>query len=121
MANALSRRGVSGAHMCVITRPAFDLLQDLRHATYTDPALVGILGAARVQRAPWALVDGIVTFKHQAYVPPTSPLVADLLVSVHDGGHEGVQKLLHHHRQDFHLPEARVHLHRDFHLPEGRG
>jgi hypothetical protein len=56
---------------------------------------------------PWAIIDGLVTFERRAYIPPSSPLVADVLAASHDIGHEGIHKTLHRLRRDFHLPQAR--------------
>jgi hypothetical protein len=89
VADALSRRDVPTNHAYPITGPSFDLFDALRQAARTDLALVtfreqlesGELGH------PWALVDAIVTFQQRAYVPPTSPLVVEVLAAAHDDGH----------------------------------
>ncbi|KAK1608875.1 hypothetical protein QYE76_032548 [Lolium multiflorum] len=92
VADALSRREVATGHTCAITGTSFDLFEALRQAAHTDPTSV----AFQEQREsgelgqPWALVDGIVTFQQWAYVPPSSPLVGEVLEAAHDDGHEGI-------------------------------
>ncbi|KAG8051842.1 hypothetical protein GUJ93_ZPchr0001g32481 [Zizania palustris] len=49
-------------------------------------------------------MDGLVTFNSRLYVPPSSPLLQELILVVHDNGHEGVQRTLHHLRRDCHSP-----------------
>jgi hypothetical protein len=110
MVDALSRSDTSDAHVYALSGPTFDIFEGLRQGAHMDPALVafreklenGELGH------PWALTDGLVTFEHRAYIPPSSPLVADVLAASHDTGHEGIQKSLHRLRCDFHLPHSKL-------------
>jgi hypothetical protein len=46
-----------------------------------------------------------VTYDGRLYVPPVSPLLAELLGVVHEDDHEGVQRTLHRLCQDFHFPD----------------
>jgi hypothetical protein len=39
---------------------------------------------------------GLLWFKGQIFVPDASATWLDLLADAHDGGHEGVQKTIHH-------------------------
>ena len=57
--------------------------------------------------APWGLCDGMVTFDSRLYIPPSSPLLHKVLATIHEDGHEGVQRTLHHLRRDFHFPDMR--------------
>jgi hypothetical protein len=44
---------------------------------------------AGIRRAPWAVVDGMVQYVSRPYLPPSSPLLQELLAVVHAKGHEG--------------------------------
>jgi hypothetical protein len=55
----------------------------------------------------WAIVDDILQFSGRLYIPPTSPLLQELLAAIHEDGHEGVQRTLHRLRRDFHFPNMR--------------
>jgi hypothetical protein len=56
---------------------------------------------------PWGLCDGLVTFGSRPYIPPSSPLLQEVLAVVHEDGHEGVQRMLHRLHRDFHFPNMR--------------
>jgi hypothetical protein len=59
------------------------------------------------------VVDDLVTRGGRIYVPASSPLVEELLATVHGAGHEGTQKTLHQLRVDFFVPGTRT-IVRDF-------
>jgi hypothetical protein len=106
VADALSRRDTpdEGA-VLLLSAPRFDFVERLRQAQQADPALVALQADLRAGKrpAPWALVDGLVQYSGRLYVPSTSPLVHELMVAVHEEGHEGVQRTLHRLRRDFHF------------------
>lgn len=106
VADALSRRDTKEGAVLAISGPKFDFLDRLRLAHDTDPALVTLKAelTAGQRTAPWALIDGMVAFQGRLYIPPASPLLAEVLSAVHDDGHEGVQRTLHRLRRDFHSP-----------------
>jgi hypothetical protein len=81
----------------------------LCQAHATDPALVALKEelAAGHRSGSWSLLDGLVAFNGHLYIPPASPLLHELISVVHDDGHEGVQRTLHHLRGDFHFPNLR--------------
>jgi len=89
-----------------ISAPRFDLVDRLRHAQATDPALVALYAEVRsgARAAPWALVDGMITYDGRLYIPPTSPLLQEVVAAVHNDGHEGIHRTLHRLRRDFHFP-----------------
>ena len=107
VADALSRRDTpdDGA-LLALSAPRFDVLDRLRQAQLTDPALTAIRDEvqAGTKRAPWEVVDGMVQYAGRLYLPPSSPLLRELLAAVHAEGHEGVQRTLHRLRRDFHFP-----------------
>jgi hypothetical protein len=107
--NALSRRDTGAGAVLAISAPRFDFIERLRQAQSTDPALVATRDAihAGSRAAPWALCDGMVTFDSKLYVPPSSPLLQEILTAVHEDGHEGVQRTLHQLRCDFHFLDMR--------------
>ena len=109
VADALSRRDTEEGGVLAVSAPRFDYLARLRAAQATDPALVAIRDAvlAGSRGAPWGLHDGMVTFGARLYIPPTSPLLQEVLAAVHEDGHEGVQRTLHRLRRDFHFPDMR--------------
>ena len=113
--DALSRRDTDEGEVLAISAPRFDLVDRLRHAQATDPALVAIYEELRAgtRAAPWALVDDMVTFDGRLYIPPTLPLLQEVLAAVHNDGHEGIHRTLHRLRRDFHFPNMR-HLVQEF-------
>lgn len=110
VADALSRRDTpEDSAVLVLSAPRFDFIDRLRQAHATDPALLALQDEIRAgsRPLPWALVDGLVQHNGRLYLPPTSPLLQEVLVAVHDEGHEGVQRTLHRLRRDFHFPNMR--------------
>jgi hypothetical protein len=93
-----------------ISAPHFDFIDRLRVEHDTDPALRALRDeiTADQQAAPWSLVDDMVAFAGRLYIPPTSPLLHEVLSAVHNDGHEGVQRTLHRLRRDFHSPNLRT-------------
>jgi hypothetical protein len=110
VADALSRRDTpdDGA-IIALSAPRFDILDRLRQAQLTDSALVAMHDEVKAgtRRAPWAMVDGMVQYVGRLYLPPSSPLLQELLAAVHADGHEGVQRTPHHLRRDFHFPNMK--------------
>ena len=49
----------------------------------------------------------MVAYDSRLYVPPTSPLLSEIMTAVHEDGHEGVQRTMHRLRRDFHFPNMR--------------
>ena len=116
VADALSHRDTDDGAILALSAPRFDFVDRLRHVQAEDPAVVALREeiAAGHRGAPWSVVDGgMVMFDGRLYIPPSSPLLLELLAAVHEDGHEGVQRTLHRLRRDFHFPEMRRHV-RDF-------
>jgi hypothetical protein len=109
VADALSRRDTPDGVVLTISAPRFDYIERLPQAHALDPALVAIRDelAAGTRTAPWGLVDGLVTYDGRLYIPPTSPLLLEIVAAVHGDGHEGMQRTLHRLRRDFHFPDMR--------------
>jgi hypothetical protein len=89
-----------------ITGPRFDFVERLRQANLEDPAPVALRDeiTAGQRTAPWAITDGVVTFKGRLYLPAGAPLLLELLDMVHSDSHEGVQRTLHRLLRDIHSP-----------------
>lgn len=109
VADALSRRDTDEVVVLAISCPRFDYVDRLRQAHATDPTLVALRDAITggERAGPWSLVDGLVAFSGRLYIPPTSPLLLELLAAVHEDGHEGVQRTLHRLRRDIHAPNLK--------------
>ena len=92
MADALSHRDTDDGVVLAVSTPCFDYIDHLRQAQATNPALVALRDelTAGSRGAPWALTDDLVTYDGRLYVPPVSPLLAELLSAVHKDGYEGV-------------------------------
>jgi hypothetical protein len=45
--------------------------------------------------ASWTVLDGMVQYAGRLYIPPTSPLLQEIMEAIHAKGHEGVQRTLH--------------------------
>jgi hypothetical protein len=61
----------------------------------------------------WSEVDGLLLFKGKFFVPDASSMWPLLLASVHEEGHEGIEKSLNRWRASFHSPLAASRI-RDF-------
>lgn len=46
----------------------------------------------------------MVLYDRRLYIPPSSPLLQEVVATVHEDGHEGVQCTLQRLRRDFHFP-----------------
>jgi hypothetical protein len=92
VADALSCHDTEEGAVLAISTPRFDYIERLRHAQAIDPALVAIRDeiTTGARAAPWSLIDGMVAFDSRLYVPPSSPLLQEIMTTVHDDGHEGV-------------------------------
>jgi hypothetical protein len=114
VADALSRRDTEEG-VVAISAPRFDFIGRLRHAQATEPALVAIHDEIRAgtRTAPWTVVDDMVTYGGRLYIPPTSPLLQEIMEAVHEDGHEGIHRTLHRLRRDFHFANMR-HLMQEF-------
>jgi len=109
VADALSRRDTDIATVFHLSAPQFTFFDQLRQANTTDPALVALREEIQAghREEPWAVTDGLVTYNAKLYVPPTSPLLQDLVADIHNDGHEAIQRTLHRLRRDFHAPNLR--------------
>ena len=109
VADALSRRDTIEGELLAMSTPRFDFIDQLRQAQLEDPTLVALHTAITSgdRAAPWSIVDGMVQFAGRLYIPPTSPLLQEILGAVHEDGHEGVQRTLHRLRRDFHFPQMK--------------
>jgi hypothetical protein len=108
VADALSRRDTDDT-VVAVSGPRFDFFSRLCHAQAMDPSLVAVHDelAAGTRTAPWAITDGLVTFDGWLYILPSSPLLQEIMVAIHDDRQEGVQRTLHRLRHDFHFPNMR--------------
>ena len=50
----------------------------------------------------------MVAYNSRLYIPPGAPLLLELVATIHEDGHEGVQRTLHRLRRDFHAPNLRT-------------
>jgi hypothetical protein len=109
VADALSRRDTEEGALLAFSAPRFDFIGRLCHAQATDPALVAIHDEVRAgtRVAPWTVVDDMVAYAGRLYIPPTSPLLQEIMDVVHEDGHEGVHRTLHRIRRDFHFSNMR--------------
>jgi len=110
VADALSRRDTDcRSAIMALSAPHFDFVNQLRLANASDPALIALHEEIRAnqRQAPWAILDGMVTYQGRLYIPPGAPLLHELLQAVHGDGHEGVQRTLHRLRRDVHSPNLR--------------
>jgi hypothetical protein len=110
VADALSRRDTAELTVHAISGPHFDFIDRLRIAHTQDSAPIALqeeISSGQRSR-PWSLIDGMVAYEGRLYIPPGAPLLSELLATVHDEGHEGVQRTLHRIRRDFHAPNLRA-------------
>ena len=88
VADALSRRDAEPGVVMALSAPQFSLFDELHQATTLDPnltALRALIEAGELE-APWALVDGVVTFDGRAHIPASSDLLPRVLAMAHEGG-----------------------------------
>ncbi|WVZ82924.1 hypothetical protein U9M48_030129 [Paspalum notatum var. saurae] len=106
VADALSRCDMedTGA-LHTISALRFDLVQDLRTAASTDPALVALKKQIEQGQLtdPWSLVDGVVLYNRRFYIPPAPSLLPSILLL----STTRMEKSLHRFQRDFHTPQAR--------------
>ncbi|WVZ89731.1 hypothetical protein U9M48_036096 [Paspalum notatum var. saurae] len=102
VAEAMSRRNANDPSILVVLSPNFDIMHDLWMAPTTDLAIL----ALGEQTEPWAVVDGLVTYNRQLYIPQSSHLLSSTIAIVHDASHEGMEKTLQRFRHNFHTPRA---------------
>jgi hypothetical protein len=109
VADALSRRDTPDSKVLAISAPRFDYIARLRLEQAGHPEVVALTDelTAGSRGAPWAIVDGLLTYDGRIYIPPASPLLQEILTAVHEDGHEGVQRTLHRIRWDFHFLDMR--------------
>lgn len=115
VADALSRHDAEEISLAAISRPTFQLYDDIRHDVMAnddtrhlrDKILAGEMGE------PWRVADGLVLHGRRVFVAATSALVPTLLQLAHGAGHEGIQKTLVCFRADFFIHHDRA-LVRDF-------
>jgi hypothetical protein len=109
VADVLSRRDTEEGALLALSASRFDFIDCLRQAQHTDPALVALREdiSTGSRRAPWSVVDDMIQFAGRLYIPPASPLVQEIMVAVHEDGHEGVQRTLHRLWRDFHFPNMK--------------
>jgi hypothetical protein len=88
----LSRRDTEEGDLLALLAPQFNFIDHLRQAQLSDLALIALSGDIIVgeRQAPWSVVDGMVQFAGQLYIPLASPLVQEIMGAVHEDGHEGV-------------------------------
>jgi hypothetical protein len=53
----------------------------------------------------------MIAYSGRLYITPVSPLLHELVATVHEDGHEGVQRTLHRIRRVFHSPNLRRVIH----------
>jgi hypothetical protein len=106
VANTLSRRDTVDGELLALFAPHFAFLDKLRQAQLGDPTLLTLHVEIVVggRPAPWSVVDNMVQFDGRLYIPPDSPLLQEILGTVHEDGHEGVQHTIHRLRRYFHFP-----------------
>jgi len=110
VADALSLRDTDcRSAIMALSALQFNFVNQLRLANASDPALIVLHEEIRAnqRQAPWAILDGMVTYQGRLYIPPGAPLLHELLQAVHGDGHEGVQRTLHRLRRDVHSPNLR--------------
>jgi hypothetical protein len=109
VADALSRHDTVEGELLALSTPRFDFLDKLRQAQTEHPALVAFHGeiTAGTRPAPWVLVDGMVQYSGRLYIPTDSPLLQEIVRAIHEDKHEGVQRMLHRLRRDFHFPNMK--------------
>jgi hypothetical protein len=62
---------------------------------------------------PWRVQDGLILHGRRIYVPTSSDCLTALLQTIHNAGHEGIQKTLTRLRADFYIPRDKARV-RDF-------
>ena len=92
VADALSRRDTPEGAVLAVSAPRFDYIAQLRQEQANHPAVVALKEelTAGLRGAPWAIVDGLLTYDGRIFIPSASPLLQEILVAVHGDGHEGV-------------------------------
>jgi hypothetical protein len=114
-ADVLSRRDEVLLNLRSISTPTFALFDTIQAKMGSDLQAVPLrqqLVAGTVKEG-WFEVDGLLLLKGKIFVPDASSMWPLLLASVHEEGHEGIEKSLNRWRASFHSPLAASRI-RDF-------
>jgi hypothetical protein len=92
VADALYRRDTPEGAVLDVSAPRFDYIAQVRQEQASHPVVVALKEelTAGLRGAPWAIVDGLLTYDGRIFIPSASPLLQEILAAVHGDGHEGV-------------------------------
>lgn len=110
VADMLSSRDTSDdATVLALSTPWFHFIERLCQAQETDHALVAIKDEiyTGAHTGLWSTTDGMVQFIGCQYIPLASSLLQEIMLAVHEEGHEGIQRTLHRLCRDFHFPNMK--------------
>jgi hypothetical protein len=115
VADALSRHDADTLFSAALSGPTFTLYDDLRRDTAQDPDCQTMCTQIRegTLPPPWRVQDGLILHGRRIYVPTSSDCLTALLQTIHNAGHEGIQKTLTRLRADFYIPRDKARV-RDF-------
>jgi hypothetical protein len=112
VADALSRRDIEEVGVMALSCPSFQLFNNLRQEVATTPDLCALLDevADGTKGPDWRAQDGLIIVNNRIYLPPSSSssCLQQALMVAHGAGHEGIAKILHRLRTDFHVPGRRA-------------
>jgi hypothetical protein len=109
VADALSRRDSDELHIHALSTPTFQLYDDIGTAISFYPRLTSLRNniIAGLKEESWSVKDDLIFRSGKIYIPPNSDLIQQVLQLAHSTGHEGIQKTLHHLRNNFSLDQDR--------------
>ena len=87
----------------LLSTPSFELFDSLRQQISADEALHTVRDQAANKENGWSVVDQLLLKDDKIFVPASYSIVSNLLELAHGMGHEGIQKILHRLRSDFHI------------------
>jgi hypothetical protein len=98
-----------------ISTPTFQLYSDLKNEISSSLELSALQNniTAGLKDPCWSVQDELILRSGKVYIPSTSNLLQQIIQLSHTGGHEGMQKTLHHLRANFYVEHDR-HLVREF-------
>lgn len=89
--------------ICGISIPHVSLLDNVRQEVAESTELTKLVQEINLGTtgSNWAFSNGLVTYKGRVYLPTNSPLIPNIISSIHNATHEGIQKTLYRVQADF--------------------
>lgn len=108
VADALSHRDATEPFLMALSEITFPIFDEIRAEISSEEASIIIQEIQKGQLSKaWTFEDGLILHNRRVYIPPTSPILYQILQAIHNSAHEGSEKTLHHFRLTFYIAKAK--------------